>query len=140
MQHNKKMNKNHNYEIMEKISIEEAIEKFKTHESKRSFQRLRSLVAIIQRDGLFCAHCEEVKGEFFGLGKNNPKNKNVAPAFHWDLYSADGHMLTIDHILAKANGGKNNLENLQLSCFICNTTKGCEDDAIAKEKIKSQKI
>jgi hypothetical protein len=140
MQHNKKMAKSHNYEIIEKISIEEGIEKFKDHKSKRSFQRLKSLITVIERDGLFCSHCEDVKGEFFGLGKNNPKNKNVAPSYHWDLYSADGHMLTLDHILAKANGGKDNVENLQLSCFVCNSIKGSDDDTIAREKIKSQKL
>jgi hypothetical protein len=43
---------------------------------------------------------------------------------HWDLFTDDMVLMTIDHITAKKNGGSNELENLQPMCCHCNTTKG----------------
>lgn len=43
---------------------------------------------------------------------------------HWDLFTDDLILMTIDHIVARSNGGSNELENLQPMCSRCNTTKG----------------
>ncbi|WP_445638757.1 HNH endonuclease [Nostoc sp. DSM 114161] len=32
--------------------------------------------------------------------------------------------LTIEHLLPKSRGGSNSFENLRLSCFKCNNTRG----------------
>jgi hypothetical protein len=50
--------------------------------------------ALVERDGEYCRHCGKTKN------------------------------LTVDHILAIANGGGNELENLQLLCKSCNSRKG----------------
>lgn len=31
---------------------------------------------------------------------------------------------TIDHLIPKSRGGSNNLENLRLTCFKCNNSRG----------------
>lgn len=33
--------------------------------------------------------------------------------------------LTVDHILPKAKGGTDDMENLQTLCLTCNSVKGC---------------
>lgn len=43
---------------------------------------------------------------------------------HWDLFTDQMVLMTIDHITAKKNGGSNDLSNLQPMCCNCNTTKG----------------
>jgi hypothetical protein len=46
---------------------------------------------------------------------------------HWDVYTDDAILINIDHIVAKANGGNNELANLQPMCSICNTIKRNQD-------------
>jgi hypothetical protein len=43
---------------------------------------------------------------------------------HWDVFTDQMVLMTIDHIIAKKNGGSNELSNLQPMCCHCNTTKG----------------
>jgi len=43
---------------------------------------------------------------------------------HWDVFTDQMVLMTIDHIVAKKNGGSNELSNLQPMCCHCNTTKG----------------
>lgn len=43
---------------------------------------------------------------------------------HWDVFTDQMVLMTIDHITAKKNGGSNELSNLQPMCCHCNTTKG----------------
>lgn len=51
------------------------------------------------------------------------KAKNNAGGFHIDLYTKDFEMMTIDHIIPKSKGGKNEIENLQPMCNTCNAKK-----------------
>jgi hypothetical protein len=37
---------------------------------------------------------------------------------------SDGVVITVDHIIALANGGSNAIENLQPLCYSCNSRKG----------------
>ncbi len=48
--------------------------------------------------------------------------------------------LTVDHILARSKGGTDHLENLQLLCGACNSTKGTIDQSAFVAKLKSQGI
>lgn len=122
---------NHGYEIYKKYNIEEI---FKTLEekdsipdpiiySKKDYQDSKTRVGIIkqliERDGCACQECQE-EPTYFAMGKDN------AGYWHLDLYSErDGehYMFTIDHIHPKSKGGKNNIDNYQLLCKICNEDK-----------------
>lgn len=74
--------------------------------------------------GVRCAHCG-IEGQFFALEKN-PHEDNET--HHFNLYALDGDnnevLMTKDHIVAKANGGLNHLDNYQTMCWACNKRKG----------------
>ena len=46
--------------------------------------------------------------------------------------------LTVDHIVARSRGGTDHLDNLQLLCNACNSTKGVVDQATFIAKLQSQ--
>lgn len=122
---------NHGYIIYKKYtideikkSIEEGIlpDKILYHERdyKDSLRRVNIMLELIKRDGNKCVQCNIIP-EYFALGKDK------IGRWHLDLYSDVGnesHMLTIDHIYPKSKGGKNEIENYQLMCKICNEDKG----------------
>lgn len=54
-------------------------------------------------------------------------SRDVQGGEHWDVYTDDAVLINIDHIVAKANGGNNELANLQPMCSICNTIKHNQD-------------
>ncbi len=66
-----------------------------------------------------CVTCGR-KGTVFKLQKAPNSNNR---SYHFNLYAEDGHMLTADHILAKSQGGVDNLTNLQTMCRPCNQKK-----------------
>jgi len=92
---------------------------------------------IIIRDNCTCQHCGK-QGEFiFRYGKptvvENPKNlllkkrkfyngREVIP-FHFD------------HIINVFEGGKNHIDNLQLSCCRCNCSKGARDGNRSRKRV-----
>lgn len=43
---------------------------------------------------------------------------------HWDLFTDDLILMTVDHIIPKKRGGSNTLNNYQPMCKICNNKKG----------------
>jgi len=98
------------YKILQKITIPVAIEKLKKGEitSKR--------FASVMKLGECCVVCG-LKRDYVAQGKDNGNS------LHWDLYAADGTMMTIDHILPKSKGGKDEIENYQLMCAPCNHQK-----------------
>lgn len=67
-----------------------------THARKNQFRRIyqERLLALINRDGLACAKCHTYND------------------------------LTIDHIMPVSKGGTDDLDNLQLLCRSCNSSKG----------------
>ena len=62
-------------------------------ESRQIRWRARRLIKVYERDGWACARCDSVFG------------------------------LTVDHIVPRARGGTNCLDNLQVLCFDCNQRK-----------------
>ena len=122
---------NHGYNIYKKYTIDEihkSLEKdelpdkilYHERDYKDSLKRVKIMVALIKRDGNKCVQCKIVP-EYFALGKDK------SGRWHLDLYSDvdnETHMLTIDHVYPKSKGGKNEIENYQLMCKICNEDKG----------------
>ena len=47
---------------------------------------------------------------------------------------------TVDHIVPRLKGGTDHLDNLQLLCGACNSTKGTIDQAAFVAKLKTQGI
>ncbi|MEH1985657.1 MULTISPECIES: HNH endonuclease [unclassified Nostoc] len=63
----------------------------------------------------------------------NPKQKRNKKQQLSDLYGSScwwcrqnipQQKLTIEHLLPKSRGGSNSFENLRLSCFSCNNSRG----------------
>lgn len=135
---------NHNYEIYKKYKIKDIFKELEDnkipdeiiyHEKdyKDSLKRAGIIKELINRDGLKCVHCGKIP-EYFALAKDK------ANRWHIDLYSEhenDHYMYTIDHIYPKSKGGKNDIENYQLLCKVCNEKKG---DNIEGEEPKKHKV
>ena len=82
----------------------------------REHRRLRVFV----NKGVKCAAPECTnEGAYVIFGKDRHGEPNI----HRDLYTKDFIMMTIDHIVAKRNGGKDTLSNLQPMCQVCNSDK-----------------
>ena len=80
---------------------------------------------------LECEFCS-IKGDRFykerSMGKNGqPQNGG----FHFNLYAINKNgeevIMTKDHVVARARGGKDNIDNYVTCCKICNEEKGVMD-------------
>lgn len=71
--------------------------------------------------GVKCVECG-IEGQFFAK-ERSPGNES----YHFNLYaindSGDEVLMTKDHIIPKAVGGKNVLANYQTMCKVCNEKK-----------------
>jgi len=79
---------------------------------------------VFKLKGLKCCSCE-LEGKFFALERHyKTTNPNK---FHFNLYTIDKNgneiLMTKDHIIPIAKGGKNVLRNLQTMCQTCNSEK-----------------
>ena len=79
--------------------------------------------------GTTCAHCG-LEATHFAIERNLTDEKNNTP-YHLNLYGINEKnedvLFTHDHILARALGGKDVIENTQTMCCFCNWTKGDEE-------------
>ena len=98
----------HQYQFHSLLDISTLHTKYATH------RRLR----VFHHKGLKCVN-ERCNKE----GKYLIKAMNKAGGFHVDLYTADFELMTIDHIVPRSKGGKDELENLQPMCNSCNANK-----------------
>lgn len=78
--------------------------------------------------GVVCAHCG-IEGQFFAKERSlNKRGIPTSPTFHFNLYAieSDGNevLMTKDHIIPRSRGGKDNVENYQCMCTVCNREKG----------------
>jgi 5-methylcytosine-specific restriction endonuclease McrA len=74
--------------------------------------RLRMLAA----KGVTCVGCGR-QGSFFAL-----EFETLATP-HFNLYTDDGVLMTMDHIRPRSRGGPHQLSNLQVMCSPCNASK-----------------
>jgi 5-methylcytosine-specific restriction endonuclease McrA len=84
------------------------------HTTYATHRRLR----VFHHKGLKCVNdsCDKE-------GKYLIKAMNKAGGFHVDLYTDEFELMTIDHIVPRSKGGKDELENLQPMCNTCNAKK-----------------
>jgi len=62
-----------------------------------------------------------------GSGRNQKRRQKLLdkdPHCYFCKREVDLNTSTLDHLVARAKGGKNSLDNLVLSCYICNHKKG----------------
>ena len=90
-----------------------------TLEGYRVYTRSLRYKTFIEK-GYKCVCCGRV-GTHYVLEQDVAQNSHRA---HFNLYSDDNILMTKDHILPRSKGGKDDIENLQTMCQICNTAKG----------------
>jgi hypothetical protein len=86
------------------------------HEVRLTTLKLRSFKA----NGITCAACG-VAGAAFFVEKTLPKEPP-----YLNLYTADNILMTRDHVVAIADGGKDTIDNSQTMCSPCNCAKDSE--------------
>jgi hypothetical protein len=77
-----------------------------------------------------CACCG-IEGTVMAMDVQHHGGKKIPP--HFNLYAVwKGIMvlMTKDHVQARSNGGKDDLENYQTMCCVCNRDKGNRDISI----------
>jgi 5-methylcytosine-specific restriction endonuclease McrA len=81
------------------------------------FQRNKKKVAELNLEKYGEYTCEICKRSGLVKGKGDRSDR---------FFENINRLLTIDHIVPIAKGGKNGLYNLQVCCNKCNHEKGCE--------------
>lgn len=70
---------------------------------------------VFKTKGIKCAYCK-IKGTIFLIF-------NYKGGYYLNLYTNNGVLITKDHIVPKARGGKTDINNLQTLCIRCNMKK-----------------
>ena len=89
---------------------------FDGEEIKADSQRYK----LFKRDGCKCCKCG-LKAQYFALEKHIDQ-----PRYHLNLYGVKNGkevLFTKDHIVPKAKGGRNTMDNYQVMCITCNEAK-----------------
>lgn len=82
-------------------------------ETKKDHRRFK----VFYNKGFTCVSC--------GIeGARIIKRACLPNSIHFDLYTLDLQLMTVDHIHPKSLGGSYDLENLQPMCYKCNCEKG----------------
>ena len=80
---------------------------------------------VFKKYGTVCPKCG-LKASFYGIEKHWTEKEKTP--YHLNLYGIDKDgneiLFTKDHIIPKAKGGKNNIDNYQTMCEPCNVAKG----------------
>jgi len=114
-------------EIEEPIQLKTSIKKNPHHYHEfNGFQvKVHSKrLMCYKKYGTKCAKCG-MEGFFFALERHS---KNAGERPHMNLYAIDKNgyecMITLDHIIPKSKGGKDESDNFQPLCCHCNFRKG----------------
>ncbi len=121
------------YERLGVVKVGEVVDFLPTKNNKKSTKkdffgesvRLTShRYRVYKKKGTICAQCD-LEGTFFALEKSLAQ---TTKKYHFNLYGVDNHgqeiMITVDHIIPRAKGGLDTIDNKQPMCFICNNKKG----------------
>jgi 5-methylcytosine-specific restriction endonuclease McrA len=76
-------------------------------------------LSIFLKKGIKCnnPNCGRVGTKII---KWRDRGKNI----HWDIFTKDNKLMTIDHIIPLSKGGTGKIENKQILCCTCNSKKG----------------
>lgn len=81
---------------------------------------------LFKTKGISCVQCQ-VEGKYFAIERTFSESIPNG-RWHLNLYAIDDLgkevLMTKDHIIPKSKGGKNELENYQPMCLVCNNKKG----------------
>jgi hypothetical protein len=106
------------------------------HEVGVSSLRLQTFArASTSKKGIHCKACG-IRAQFFAV---ESFTGSLLPSTHVNLYGVkDGVevLFTHDHVLPKARGGKDNLNNSQVMCQPCNSRKGSRSDRKFKQEMR----
>jgi hypothetical protein len=110
-------------------NIEYGIDLMLQYTKTISNNNIKKYIKLILRDGCRCnnVNCNKI-GTKIGVAKESHDKVS------YKLYTDDGEMLTVDHVIPKSKGGQNNLSNYQLLCRECNFLKGNDIIDIARKK------
>jgi len=80
------------------------------------------------KQSMVCCQCG-VEGIFFALERHSSAVKYGNVRYHLNLYAIDDEgdevLMTKDHIVPRAHGGADAVENMQTMCKPCNEKRGC---------------
>lgn len=107
------------YKSIEKISLEEFMCRMNLIPQKNRRPRKRNWMRLIEENKLICPVTKKVVS-YCSLDQN----MKGAKTFHYNFYSDDGDMFTIDHIHPVSKGGEREaLKNIQPMIDIHNFDK-----------------
>lgn len=93
---------------------------------------------------LKCAHCNRVGVMFAKERHLNKKGKPENLAYHFNLYAIDPDgeeiLMTKDHIVPKARGGRNAVSNYTTMCQPCNHYKMATNEEKAFKDAEERKV
>lgn len=72
------------------------------------------------------------------LRKYNWRCAVCGRSVRFDVDKAHPLRATIDHIVARALGGSNQFQNLQLACFSCNNSKGLTSESDEVKRMRGE--
>lgn len=87
-----------------------------------SVNLLSQRLVLFHLKGVVCVSCGRVGTVF--KAQNHTKGDKGQP--HLNLFTADGVLMTKDHILPKSKGGADHHSNYQTMCSPCNSRKGAK--------------
>lgn len=89
--------------------------------------KISSLRYQVFMNSLSCNYCGIIGSRLYKERSVNKKGIPTSSRYHFNLYAVieDGSevLMTKDHIIPKAMGGGDSLQNLQTCCIICNHKK-----------------
>lgn len=93
--------------------------------------------------GLVCSVCGQ-KGSFFAVERNfKNKDPDTLKGWHLNLWGINQEqeevLMTHDHTLARALGGKDELNNTSTMCEPCNHLKGIEEKRLVEAMREAEK-